>query len=174
MIYPSSLARLSHLWREGDANPTRRPKRKRRRWWRTCPDPLEHVWPEVLSYLQDHPDANGMQILKVLMRNHPTTYPPRPEAAGCTRPCPPQLAGRRGLALPGISTAAAWWAGALRPSGTPRLPSATGGARSRFAGGHARRSRRCRSQAAADLAAQAQAMAVGDGQRARLRSSKRC
>ena len=65
------LARLSHLWREGDANPTRRPKRKRRRWWRTRTDPLEHVWPEVLTYLQDHPDASGTQILKVLMRNHP-------------------------------------------------------------------------------------------------------
>ena len=71
------LAKLSHLWREGDANPTRRPKRKRRRWWRTCPDPLEHIWPEVLSYLQDHPDASGTGILEVLMRNHPDAVGPK-------------------------------------------------------------------------------------------------
>ena len=71
------LAKLSHLWREGDANPTRRPKRKRRRWWRTCPDPLEHVWPAALTYLQDHPDASGMQILKVLMRDHPDAVGPK-------------------------------------------------------------------------------------------------
>ncbi len=71
------LAKLSHLWREGDANPTRRPKRKRRRWWRTCPDPFEHVWPQVLTYLQDHPDASGMQILKVLMRDHPDAVGPK-------------------------------------------------------------------------------------------------
>ena len=58
------LARLSHLWREGDANPTRSPKRKRRIWWRTRRDPLEHIWPEVLSYLQDHPDASGTGILE--------------------------------------------------------------------------------------------------------------
>ena len=71
------LAKLSHLWREGEANPTRSPKRKRRIWWRTRPDPLEHIWPEVLSYLQDHPDASGMQILKVLMRDHPDAVGPK-------------------------------------------------------------------------------------------------
>ncbi len=65
------LAKLSHLRRGGDANPTRRPKRKRRRWWRTRTDPFEHVWPQVLTYLQDHPDASGTGILKVLMRDHP-------------------------------------------------------------------------------------------------------
>ena len=64
------LSKLSHLWREGEANPTRRRKRKPH-WWRTRKDPLEHVWPQVLTYLQDHPDASGTQILKVLMRDHP-------------------------------------------------------------------------------------------------------
>ncbi len=63
------LAKLSHLWREEEANPTRRRKRKPH-WWRTRKDPLEHVWPQVLTYLQDHPDASGTQILKVLMRDH--------------------------------------------------------------------------------------------------------
>ena len=71
------LAKLSHLWRKGEANPTRRPKRKRRIWWRTRRDPLEHIWPEVLSYLQDHPDASGTGILEVLMRNHPDAVGPK-------------------------------------------------------------------------------------------------
>ena len=72
------LAKLSHLWRKGEANPTRRrPKRKRRIWWRTRRDPLEHVWPEVLTYLQDHPDASGTGILEVLMRNHPDAVGPK-------------------------------------------------------------------------------------------------
>ena len=67
----SSLAKLAHLWREGEANPARRAKHQRPRWWRTRPDPLENVWPQILSYLQDHPDATGTAILKVLMRDHP-------------------------------------------------------------------------------------------------------
>ena len=71
------LARLSHLWREGEVNPARRAKQKRPRWWRTHPDPLESVWPQVLSYLQDHPDASGTQILKVLLREHPGSVGPR-------------------------------------------------------------------------------------------------
>ena len=71
------LAKLSHLWREGDANPTRSPKRKRRIWWRTRRDPLEHIWSEVLAYLQDHPDASGTGILEVLMRNHPDAVGPK-------------------------------------------------------------------------------------------------
>ena len=37
------------------------PNVKRRIWWRTRRDPLEHIWTEVLSYLQDHPDASGMR-----------------------------------------------------------------------------------------------------------------
>ena len=71
------LAKLSHQWRAGEANPARRPKRKRRIWWRTRPDPFEHVWPQVLTYLQDHPDASGTQILGVLMRDHPESIGPK-------------------------------------------------------------------------------------------------
>ena len=52
-------------------------KRKRRSWWRTRRDPLEHIWPTVLTYLQDHPDASGTGILKVLMRNHPESIGPK-------------------------------------------------------------------------------------------------
>ena len=70
------LAKLAHLWREGDASPTRRRNRKPR-WWRTHKDPLEHVWPEVLTYLQDHPDASGTAILQVLMRDHPESVGPK-------------------------------------------------------------------------------------------------
>ena len=31
----------------------------------------------MLSYLQDHPDASGTGILKVLMRNHPDAVGPK-------------------------------------------------------------------------------------------------
>ncbi len=71
------LAKLSLLWRAGEANPARRPKRKRRIWWRTRRDPLEHIWPAVIAYLQDHPDASGTQILGVLMRDHPESIGPK-------------------------------------------------------------------------------------------------
>ena len=57
--------------------PRGRPKRKRRIWWRTRHDPLEHVWPEVFTYLQDHPDASGTGILRVLMRDHPDSVGPK-------------------------------------------------------------------------------------------------
>ena len=31
----------------------------------------------MLSYLQDHPDASGTGILKILMRNHPDSVGPK-------------------------------------------------------------------------------------------------
>ena len=70
------LAKLSHLWRDGEANPARQSKRKPR-WWRTRSDPLEHVWPKMLIYLQEHPDASGKQILEALIHDHPDSVGPK-------------------------------------------------------------------------------------------------
>ena len=70
------LAKLANLWREGEPDPARPRKQKSPRSWRTRPDPLADVWPQALVYLQDHPDATGTQILKVLMRDHPDSVGP--------------------------------------------------------------------------------------------------
>ena len=43
----------------------------------TCPDPLEHVWPNVLTYLRDHPDASGTLNLQVLLDDHPGSIGPK-------------------------------------------------------------------------------------------------
>src|SRR5262249_25365990 len=51
------LAGLPELWRKGEARPTHREKTPSPRYWRTRKDPFEKVWPEVLLWLQEEPDA---------------------------------------------------------------------------------------------------------------------
>ena len=69
------LARLPELWRQGEARPTHRQKAAQPRAWRTRKDPFEGVWPEILLWLQDDPEATAKALLERLHRQYPGRFP---------------------------------------------------------------------------------------------------
>ena len=69
------LAGLSELWRQGEARPTHRSSTPRPRDWRTRQDPFEKVWPEILLWLQEEPDATAKSLLERLNQKYPNQFP---------------------------------------------------------------------------------------------------
>ena len=69
------LARLPELWRQGEARPTHRESAPRPRHWRTHKDPFEKVWPEILLWLQQDPDATAKSLLDCLDKKYPGQFP---------------------------------------------------------------------------------------------------
>jgi hypothetical protein len=69
------LAGLAELWRQGEARPTHRESVPRPRAWRTRQDPFEKVWPEILLWLQDDPDASAKSLLERLDQKYPGHFP---------------------------------------------------------------------------------------------------
>src|SRR5262249_27224757 len=67
------LAKLPALWRAGEVRPTHRQEAPQPRAWRTRKDPFEGVWPEVLLWLQEEPEATATSLFE---RLHPA-YPRR-------------------------------------------------------------------------------------------------
>jgi len=65
------LAQLPRLWKEGEARPTHRKAKDTPRYWRSRPDPFEDVWPEVLYWLGEEPDATAKSLFERLMRKYP-------------------------------------------------------------------------------------------------------
>ncbi len=69
------LAKLPHLWREGEARPTHRHKGSRSHTWRTRKDPFEGVWSELLLWLQETPEATAKSLFERLQRAYPDRFP---------------------------------------------------------------------------------------------------
>jgi hypothetical protein len=69
------LAGLAELWRQGEARPTHRENVPGPRAWRTRQDPFEQVWPEILLWLQEDPDASGKSLLERLDQKYPGHFP---------------------------------------------------------------------------------------------------
>jgi hypothetical protein len=69
------LAGLAELWRQGEARPTHRTSTPQPRAWRTRQDPFEKVWPEILLWLQDNPDASAKSLLERLDQKYPGQFP---------------------------------------------------------------------------------------------------
>jgi hypothetical protein len=69
------LAGLPELWRRGEARPTPREKPPSPRYWRTRKDPLEKVWPEILLWLQEEPDATAKSLFERLDQKYPGQFP---------------------------------------------------------------------------------------------------
>ena len=68
------LAKLPDLWRQ-DATDTSRERRVQPpRTWRTRADPFEGVWCDVLSWLQEDPDAKAIALLDRLKSAHPDRF----------------------------------------------------------------------------------------------------
>ena len=53
------LAKLPDWWRQDTAHTSRERRVQPPRTWRTRPDPFEGVWCDVLSWLQEDPDASA-------------------------------------------------------------------------------------------------------------------
>jgi hypothetical protein len=70
------LACLPDLWRQGEARPTHRGTGRPPRDWRTRKDPFEAVWPEVLVWLQESPDATAKSLFERLERIYPGAFTP--------------------------------------------------------------------------------------------------
>jgi hypothetical protein len=69
------LAGLPELWRQGEVRPTHREKAPRPRAWRTRQDPFEKVWPEILLWLQEEPDATAKCLFERLGKKYPGQFP---------------------------------------------------------------------------------------------------
>lgn len=69
------LAGLPELWRQGEARPTHREKPAQPRHWRTRKDPFEKVWPEILVWLQEEPEATAKSLFERLNEKYPGQFP---------------------------------------------------------------------------------------------------
>jgi hypothetical protein len=69
------LAKLPELWRAGEVRPTHRQSASRPRAWRTRADPFAGVWPEILLWLQEDPEATAKSLFERLDRAYPGRFP---------------------------------------------------------------------------------------------------
>lgn len=69
------LAKLPELWRKGEVRPTHRTEDSSPRDWRTRKDPFESVWPEILVWLQENPDATAKSLMDRLDQEFPGQFP---------------------------------------------------------------------------------------------------
>jgi hypothetical protein len=69
------LAKLPELWRDGEARPTHRQGEPRPRPWRTREDPFAGVWPDILLWLQEEPEATAKSLLQRLNQKSPGRFP---------------------------------------------------------------------------------------------------
>ena len=68
------LAKLPGLWRQDAAHTSRKRRVQPPRTWRTRPDPFEGVWCDVLSWLQEDPDAKAIALLGRLKSAYPDRF----------------------------------------------------------------------------------------------------
>ena len=70
----SFLNRLPDLWRQGEVRPTHTRMARGPRTWRTRADPFEGTWCEILSWLQEQPEATAAELMDRLIRRYPERY----------------------------------------------------------------------------------------------------
>ncbi len=68
------LAKLPGLWQQGEARPTHRSGVSQPHWWRTRKDPFAGVWPEILLWLQEEPEATAKSLFERLNRAYPGRF----------------------------------------------------------------------------------------------------
>ena len=68
------LAKLPDWWRQDAAHTSRERRVQPPRTWRTRPDPFEGVWCDVLSWLQEDPDASAVALLGRLQEAEPERF----------------------------------------------------------------------------------------------------
>ncbi len=68
------LARLPSLWQEGETRPTHKARVRPPRHWRTCKDPFEGVWCQVLLWLERDPDTTAKDLMARLSASDPERF----------------------------------------------------------------------------------------------------
>ena len=68
------LTKLPDWWRQDAAHTSRERRVQPPRTWRTRPDPFEGVWCDVLSWLQEDPDASAVVLLGRLQEAEPDRF----------------------------------------------------------------------------------------------------
>ena len=70
------LRSLATAWKDGEVRPTHRAEAgpKTPRHWRTRKDPLETVWPRVVTWLESEPDATAKGLLQRLQSDAPHAF----------------------------------------------------------------------------------------------------
>ena len=74
LLHTIRESQLPDLWRQGKVRPTHARRARAARTWRTRPDPFEGVWCEVLSWLQQQPDAPAAELMDRLILRYPERY----------------------------------------------------------------------------------------------------
>ena len=69
------LAERPRLWEAGEVRPTHRQQTPGVRDDRTRPDPFDSVWPQVLGWLEQQPDATAKSLFERLQAEHPGEFP---------------------------------------------------------------------------------------------------
>ena len=68
------LAKLPDRWQQDATHTSRERRVQPPRTWRTRPDPFEGVWCNVLSWLQEDPDASAVALLGRLQEAEPDRF----------------------------------------------------------------------------------------------------
>jgi len=69
------MKEMGQMWRLGEVRPTHRAEMKKSHYWRTRKDPFESVWPDILLWLQDEPDATSKDLFERLQKQYPDCFP---------------------------------------------------------------------------------------------------
>jgi hypothetical protein len=69
------LRSLAAAWKDGEVRPTHRAGPKPPRHWRTRKDPLEDVWPRIVTWLEAEPDATAKGLLERLQSDTSSVFP---------------------------------------------------------------------------------------------------
>jgi len=65
---------LPKLWQLGEPRATHQRTPRPARTWRTRKDPFEEVWPRVMQWLHDQPNASASDLLPRLEQRHPGKF----------------------------------------------------------------------------------------------------
>jgi len=68
------MKQLGELWQQGEARATHRTSPQKAHYWRTRKDPFELVWPDILLWLQDTPDATAKELFERLQKKQPGCF----------------------------------------------------------------------------------------------------
>ena len=69
------MKQLGELWRQGEVRATHRTSPKKAHYWRTRKDPFESVWPDILLWFHDAPDATAKELFERLQEEQPGRFP---------------------------------------------------------------------------------------------------
>lgn len=69
------MKQLGELWRQGEVRATHRTSPPKAHYWRNRKDPFETVWPDILLWLQNTPDATAKELFERLQKEQPGCFP---------------------------------------------------------------------------------------------------